>query len=299
MEIKLVAICLAPLTQVTFTCGSKIILNRQNFEWNKSPFNEEFRNSSNASEFISIWQNTTNLDARKQQAVPVDEVVLPSSESSQTSSCVHGDNSESPSIQPASKRMCIQAERSSGNSSLDQTQIHSNPIDDAILSKRIGKQFLMLCSEIIIACFCVHIGLFRLPVTNLIQPQSDLRLIRKLDVTFVNNLKKRIQDNPSGPGVPPIAVLCINVEKENFAERYKDSYRYEVLGGQHTVAAKTELLRENPSNSLFNQVFAEVYIGLSDKESLRLASRHNSNGHFIHRMGHKDYVSYSCIYVYS
>lgn len=64
-----------------------------------------------------------------------------------------------------------------------------------------------------------------------------------------------------------------------------------MLGGQHTVAAKAELLRENPSNSLFNQIFAEVYIGLSDKESLRLASCHNSNGHFIHRMSHKDYVS--------
>ena len=57
------------------------------------------------------------------------------------------------------------------------------------------------------------------------------------------------------------------------------------------VAAKAELLRENPSNSLYNQVSAEVYIGLSEKESMRLASRHNSNGHFIHHMSHKDYVS--------
>ena len=131
------------------------------------------------------------------------------------------------------------------------------------------------------------------------QPQSDLRLIRKLDTTFVNNLKKRIQEDPTGPGVPPIAALCVNVDKENFAERYKDSYRYEVLGGQHTVAAKAELLRENPSNSLYNQVFAEVYIDLSEKESLRLASRHNNNGHFIHRMSHKDYVSfYLILYIY-
>ena len=63
--------------------------------------------------------------------------------------------------------------------------------------------------------------------------------------------------------MPPVAVLCINVEKENFAEQYKDSYRYEVLGGQHTVAAKAELLRENLINFLFNQIFAEVYIGLN------------------------------------
>ena len=133
--------------------------------------------------------------------------------------------------------------------------------------------------------------MFQLPVTNLTQPQTDLRLIRKLDTTFVSNLKKRIAADPSGPGVPPIAVLCTGVD--DFLERYKDSYRYEVLGGQHTAAAKAELLKENPGNTLFNHVFAEVYMGLTDKECLRLASRHNTNGHFIHKMSHKDYVSCS------
>ena len=128
-----------------------------------------------------------------------------------------------------------------------------------------------------------------MPVTNLIQPQANLRLIRKLDNTFVNNLKKCILADPSGPGVPPVAVLCVGVD--DFSERYKDSYRYEVLGGQHTAAAKAELLKENPGNSLFNQVFAEVYMGLTDRECLWLASRHNTKGHFIHRMSHKEYVS--------
>ena len=46
----------------------------------------------------------------------------------------------------------------------------------------------------------LYIGLFQLPVTNLVQPQSETRLIRKLDTTFVKNLKKSIEDNPSGPG---------------------------------------------------------------------------------------------------
>ena len=87
-----------------------------------------------------------------------------------------------------------------------------------------------------------------MPVTNLIQPQANLRLIRKLDNTFVNNLKKRILADPSDPGVPPVAVLCVGVD--DFSERYKDSYRYEVLGGQHTAAAKAKLLKENPGNSV-------------------------------------------------
>ena len=63
------------------------------------------------------------------------------------------------------------------------------------------------------------VGLYQLPVTNLVQPQSDLRLIRKLDTTFLSNLKKRIKEDPSGPGVPPVAVLCIDVQqKDDFSE---------------------------------------------------------------------------------
>lgn len=136
------------------------------------------------------------------------------------------------------------------------------------------------------------VGLYQLPVTNLVQPQSDLRLIRKLDTTFLSNLKKRIKEDPSSPGVPPVAVLCIDVQqKDDFSERLKESYKYEILGGQHTTAAKAELFHENPNNPLYNQIFAEIYVGLNDKEALRLASRHNDNGHFIHRMIHKDYVS--------
>ena len=104
----------------------------------------------------------------------------------------------------------------------------------------------MLCNYNI---YFYYIGLYQLPVTNLVQPQSDLRLIRKLDTTFLKNLKKRIKDDPSGPGVPPVAVLCIDVQqKEDFSERLKESYKYEVLGGQHTTAAKAELYHDNPNN---------------------------------------------------
>lgn len=117
-----------------------------------------------------------------------------------------------------------------------------------------------------------------------------MRLIRDLDISFVKKLKKQIQDDPYGPGVPAIAVLCVGVDE--FSERYKDTYRYEVLGGQHSARAKAELLKENPDNPQFCKILAEVYMGLSDKESLRLTSRHNANGHFIHRMTHKDCVSW-------
>ena len=113
------------------------------------------------------------------------------------------------------------------------------------------------------------------------EAEKDTRLVRSLDHVFLKHLKDRIAADPSGPGVPPIVVVC----KEG-----KDVYKYEGLGGQHTTQAKAELHKENPNNPMFKTVLAEVYVGLSDDESLRLASRHNANGHFIHKMTHRDYV---------
>ena len=55
--------------------------------------------------------------------------------------------------------------------------------------------------------------------------------------------------------------------------------------------AKAELFHDNPNNALYNQIFTEVYVGLNDKEVLRLAFRHNENDHFIHWMTHKDYIN--------
>lgn len=129
-------------------------------------------------------------------------------------------------------------------------------------------------------------------ITNLTIPEASTRLIRSLDTQFLKQLKKKIAKDPSGPGVPPIAVLCTNMQDvAQYKERYKNVYKYEVLGGQHTSMAKAELFREHPDNPLFGEVLAEIYVGLTDDEALRLASRHNANGHFIHAMTHWDYVS--------
>ena len=35
---------------------------------------------------------------------------------------------------------------------------------------------------------------------------------------------------------------------------------------------------------------AEVYVGLTDEEALRLAQRHNLNSHFVHKVTHRDLV---------
>ena len=104
-------------------------------------------------------------------------------------------------------------------------------------------------------------------------------------------LKKRIKEDAAGPGVAPLAVVCISVDSiSGFSEKWLSVYKYEVLGGQHTALARKDLLKENPANSFFKDVWAEVYVGLTSVEALRLGSRHNKNGHFIHKMTHRDYV---------
>ena len=60
--------------------------------------------------------------------------------------------------------------------------------------------------------------------------------------------------------------------------KYKSVYKYEVLGGLHTLVAKTQLMEEY---SFFKVSMANVYVGLPDEEALRLAQRHNPNSHFV------------------
>ena len=117
---------------------------------------------------------------------------------------------------------------------------------------------------------------------------SKQRLLRRVDPVFVIALKKRLIEDPSGVGIPPLAVVCKDIcTPDLFEERLKDVYCYEVQGGLHGVLARQEL---NAEGYLFPTVPCHVYAGLTDEEALWLASRHNSNGHFHHHMTHRDYV---------
>ena len=128
--------------QVSFQSGHKVLLNRQNFEWNKSSFSEQFKTTSTAGEFIAVWNRATILDQHRQLAVSISETndvslasVAGSSQSSTTSPHTGSTHRLDPSdadisLQPASKRS------NSRNSSSGQQ--HANPIDDTIHLKRIG-----------------------------------------------------------------------------------------------------------------------------------------------------------------
>ena len=41
---------------------------------------------------------------------------------------------------------------------------------------------------------------------------------------------------------------------------------------------------------IFSEALAIIYCVLTDEECLRLALRHNANGHFTHKLTHEDYV---------
>ena len=76
---------------------------------------------------------------------------------------------------------------------------------------------------------------------------KEERLLRKLDTNFVKGLKARMRADPVAPGIPPLALHCIDVsKKEDFLEHLAGQYAYEVLGGMHTVVARKELLEEVP-----------------------------------------------------
>ena len=86
-----------------------------------------------------------------------------------------------------------------------------------------------------------------LPVKNLDEPHPS-RLLRKVDPIFVESLKKRLKEDPNGPGVPPLCVTCKNVaKKELFKDRLKDIYHYKAQGGLHGVKARQGLLEEDSS----------------------------------------------------
>lgn len=60
------------------------------------------------------------------------------------------------------------------------------------------------------------------------------------------------------------------------------------------MIAKQQLSVDYPENPFFSTCVAEVYVGLTDEEALRLSQRHNEISHFTHKVTHRDLVS-NCI----
>ena len=63
--------------------------------------------------------------------------------------------------------------------------------------------------------------------------------------------------------------------KDEFQDGLKNVYTYEVHGGLYGTTAKQELANKYCNSQEYKSVLAHVYVGLSDEEALRLATRHN------------------------
>ena len=107
---------------------------------------------------------------------------------------------------------------------------------------------------------------------NQCREPTSARLLRKVDHRFVEELKRRMLEDPSAPGVSPLALLCYKKKKEvvrvlfyliitpdtfiwhcshtqskkEFLIHLEGEYTYKVLGGLHTLVAKKELHNEKP-----------------------------------------------------
>ena len=62
--------------------------------------------------------------------------------------------------------------------------------------------------------------------------------------------------------------------------------------------AKSQLVDEHAENPFCKNCLAEVYVGLSDEEALRLSQRHNQTSHFVHNVTHRDLVGLYMYYPY-
>ena len=139
---------------------------------------------------------------------------------------------------------------------------------------------------------CTDIGLFEILITQLSKPPRESRLLREADQTFVNKLKENMIKDPFAPGATPMVVLCKEVHTvEGFNVKYLNVYHYEVLGRLYSLLAKTQLNEEYPDNPYYKVAMAEVYLGLSDEQSLRLAQCHNQNSHLVHKVTHRNMVN--------
>ena len=95
-------------------------------------------------------------------------------------------------------------------------------------------------------------GIVELPVSQLFQPPAESRLLREADQTFVDRLKEKMILDPTAPGATPMAVLCKDVTSvTEFNEKFLSVYKYEVLGGLHTLVAKVQLKEEHPENDCY------------------------------------------------
>ena len=84
--------------------------------------------------------------------------------------------------------------------------------------------------------------MYEIPVSQVMMPPKESRLLRSADDKFTEKLMDKMVLDPAAPGATPMALLCKEISTlELFNERFANVYKYEVLGGLHTLKAKAQL----------------------------------------------------------
>jgi hypothetical protein len=115
-------------------------------------------------------------------------------------------------------------------------------------------------------------------------------MIRSVDDEFLAQLITNMEQHPNGSYEPLYLYVKEMKTKLEFSGNDVNEYRYEVLGGTHNVLATKKLSVKYPDKKIFKGRYARLFVGLTDEESLWLASRHNSSGCFRHEMTYQDEV---------
>ena len=68
--------------------------------------------------------------------------------------------------------------------------------------------------------------------------------------------------------------------KEDFDVNKRETYKYFVIGGNHSLCAKLDLAKIKPNYAPYKRVQAYVYAGLSVAEARNLAWGHNIDSEF-------------------
>ena len=124
--------------QVTFKSGLTVVLNRQNFEWNHSNFNKLFQKTDSAYDFVMMFREVTKYDSERGYYVPKPESAIQT-----TSTACDDENDENEDQEeispPARKRTTLEESNDELPATKSSHHLHSNPLDDSILNKKIGK----------------------------------------------------------------------------------------------------------------------------------------------------------------
>ena len=119
---------------MTFAANLDVVLNREDFQWNKNDFCRHFKNLTDAYQFLTVWCRVTRYDRAEGGRF----VCLSSDDDSLTltdSDCVASDSQADDEATPPNTA----AGHKRNN---DGKIIHKNLMDDSILKKKVGEYVL-------------------------------------------------------------------------------------------------------------------------------------------------------------